>query len=150
MMFEFDCMMEQFCAPRQLRYTRYADDLTFSSEGFLDRDSVVQAVNAALVGAKYTNHSLNHAKTRLFSKAFARRVTGIVLTNDGRLSLGRDRKRLIRSMMHRALQDELDADNLKKLKGLLAFANDVEPTFLDSLARTYGQESVLSVLRMQI
>lgn len=150
MMFEFDCMVEDFCASRRLIYTRYADDLTFSSEEYLDRDDVIGAVSTFLSAAKYTNHAINPVKTKLFSKAFARRVTGIVLTNDERLSLGRERKRLIRAMMHHALQGSLNEDELKRLRGLLAFAKDVEPTFLNSLAKSYGLHAVDGLLQLKL
>lgn len=147
LMFEVDQELSTFASQRGLTYTRYADDITFSSKGQLDRNDVVNAVQRALASAKYTKVRLNPAKTVLVSNRFSRRVTGLIITPDKKVSLGRDRKRLISAMVHRAQQGKLSIGDRPRLAGLLAFALDVEPTFVARLRRKYSSIVVEEILK---
>ena len=145
LMYQFDGVLWNYAALNGLVYTRYADDITISSEGNLDKSAVMAEINATIALIAYPRLKLNMAKTKLASKATSRRVTGLVLTNDGALSLGRDRKRLISAMVHHALTGKADAATTAHLAGLLSFANDVEPTFVASLRRKYGDARVAAL-----
>ncbi len=128
-MYEFDCSISKIAEQDGVVYTRYADDITFSSRerGKIDRyDELVKELLGEL---SYPRLQLNVDKTVRASRAGRRIVTGLVLTTDGNVSIGRDRKRLIRSMYHRSLKQELDAEQAQLLSGLLAFADSVEPGF---------------------
>lgn len=142
LMYQFDGVMSNFARANGMVYTRYADDLTLSSAGHLDREVVRNEVAAALAAIDYPKLRLNPSKTKLASKSTSRRVTGLVLANDGSLSIGRERKRRISAMVHHALTGRCDAETLVHLAGLLSFASDVEPTFVDALTRKYGVEAV--------
>jgi RNA-directed DNA polymerase len=145
LMYDFDVTMAKFASDYGLKYTRYADDITISSPGVLDKEACVNAVETALADAKFVQLKLNQAKTRLASKATSRRVTGLVISNDGTVSLGRDRKRVISAMVHHALTDKLRPDELYRLGGLLSFASDVEGEFIARLKKKYGDEAVASL-----
>jgi RNA-directed DNA polymerase len=149
LMFEIDARLCAFAEAKKLVYTRYADDITFSSKAHLAKEETISEVRTALATAKYTKIRLNDAKTTIVSNRFARRVTGLTLTPDFRISLGRERKRLISAMVHRSLQGKLDHDETKKLSGLLAFSLDVEPTFIESLKKKYGEIPISRLLRWQ-
>lgn len=142
MMFDFDSMIQEFSDELGLTYTRYADDLTFSSNIFLDVDVVKKTVETSIKHSLLSNLRINSKKTYLASKARARRVTGLVLTNDGRVSLGRDRKRLISVMVDHAKKGTLPDDELSTLGGLLSFAFGIEPAFLKILERKYGLQII--------
>ena len=94
---------------------------------------------------EYPRLTLNVAKTRLASKATLRRVTGLVIANDGTLSLGRDRKRLISAMVHHAITGKAEAFTVTHLAGLLSFAKDVEPSFVDALGQKYGVTTIAAL-----
>lgn len=145
LMYDFDVAMAKFASDHGLKYTRYADDITISSMGVLDREACLNAVETALANAKFVQLKLNQAKTRLASKATSRRVTGLVISNDGQVSLGRDRKREISAMVHHALTGKLSPDELYKLGGLLSFASDVEGGFLIRLKKKYGEQAVAAL-----
>lgn len=81
---------------------------------------------------------INEEKTVSATKKYKRFVTGLILANDGSVSLGRDRKRRIRAALHHAILGRLDERQQVELAGLLAFVNDVEPTFLIRLEARYG------------
>lgn len=142
LVYEIDVELSAYAARKDLRYTRYADDITFSSEGFLDYGSAIEVVKGALRRARYTSVQLNEAKTILVSKKSSRRVTGLVITPDNEISLGRDRKRLISAMVHHVRRRSLPTADLRKLAGLLAFATDVEPAFVERLRSKYSAELI--------
>lgn len=146
-MFEVDQKLTAYAADLDLIYTRYADDITFSSRAWLDRDQATRAVTSALSRASYTNLRLNTAKTVLVSDRFSRRVTGLVITPEKKVSLGRERKRLISSMVHHAHRRTLAPADWPRLAGLLAFAMDAEPTFIVTLKRKYPADLVDWILR---
>ena len=138
LMYQFDCLMTDYAAEAALVYTRYADDITISSQGHLDKDAVLTKIRDALQCTKHPRLRLNAAKTKLASMSTSRRVTGLVLANDGSVSLGRDRKRLIQAMVHHVLSGRADEETITHLAGLLSFAADVEPDFIARLKRRHG------------
>jgi hypothetical protein len=146
LMFEVDERLSRYAATSGLIYTRYADDITFSSRGKLDRAKTINEVKKALSAARYSKVRINNKKTALISNRFAKRVTGLIVTPDHKVSLGRDRKRLISAMVHHFTVGRLDVNSLPKLRGLLAFAQDVEPSFVFRLREKYGGDIVAGLL----
>ena len=146
LMYEFDRTISEKVAEDYVTYTRYADDLTFSAErtGYLTR--VEEDVRRTLRGLRYPRLFINERKTVLATTKYRREVTGLILTNDHRVSLGRDKKRLLRAQIHRYSKGELDNKATAKLAGHMAFAFDVEPTFYTRMERVFTKE-VLEQLR---
>lgn len=142
LMYVFDENISAYCAQNSLVYTRYADDITISSAEHLDRYAVILKIRATLDEMKHPSLRLNAAKTKLASKSTSRRVTGLVLSNEGSVSLGRDRKRLIHAMVHRAVTGNMDESGFSHLAGMLSFAADIEPRFIDVLKKKYGDASL--------
>lgn len=128
-MYEFDDLISKKAGEFGIAYTRYADDLTFSSgmEGVLTEfHSIVEEIVA---GLSYPQLRLNDSKTVHASRAGRRMVTGVVITPQGGLSVGRDRKRLVRAMAHRDSKGQLDSEKIEKLNGLINFIESLEPGF---------------------
>jgi RNA-directed DNA polymerase len=146
LMYELDDALTEFADVQDIVYTRYADDITFSSQGFINKEATIGHVRQKATRLRYAKLQLNDAKTNLISKAFSRRVTGIVITNSNGLSLGRNRKRLISAMTYRASRRGLDAGSIGRLQGFLAFALDVEPSFVTMLERKYGRNLIRNIL----
>jgi hypothetical protein len=53
------------------------------------------------------------------------------------VSLGRERKRTIRAMAHKQKIGQLSELDQLKLRGFLAFANDIEPAFAEGIRSKY-------------
>lgn len=138
LMRDFDSTVSALVAKDHVTYTRYADDLTFSARrtGYLT--GVDKILKRILREMKSPSLTLNLSKTAMATTKYKRFVTGLVLTNDGAVSLGHDRKRKIRAAVHHVKLGKLNEQQLAKLAGMLAFVNDVEPQFLAKLERTYG------------
>lgn len=135
LLFEFDELVAQFAAEHDVIYTRYADDLTFSTSVRDTLSSFPEMVRKIVDQLAYPRLAINDEKTVFASRAGRRVVTGVTLTNERRLSIGRERKRAIRAMYHHMLRGLLEEEALEELNGLIAFAEDVEPGFKKWLER---------------
>ncbi|MDK2764172.1 MAG: retron St85 family RNA-directed DNA polymerase [Alteromonas macleodii] len=137
-MFEFDEAVTKLCKQLGISYSRYADDLTFSTSVknvLFEVPKIIEEILLQMFGGKL---KLNYSKTRFSSKAHNRHVTGITLTNNNKLSLGRERKRYIRSLLHKFSNSLLSEDDINSLKGLISFAMNVEPAFIAKMKAHYG------------
>ena len=136
-LYDFDVAMTKRTEVDGVVYTRYADDLTFSSAANNVLQKYPKLVRAALKKIESPRLRVNASKTVHASRAGRRIVTGLVITPDGHLSVGRDRKRLVRAMFHRDRLGLLTTDEKATLAGLLAFIDGVEPGFSSKLQSRY-------------
>ncbi len=141
-MADFDKLISELVAKHKVSYTRYADDLTFSAKRAGNLSEVERILRNVLQYMPSPRLRINEGKTVLATKKYRRVVTGLVLTDDGEVSLGRDRKRVIRESVHRYTLGLLDDEQAARLSGLLAFVNAVEPSFLDRLVEVYGLSKI--------
>jgi hypothetical protein len=147
LMFSFDDQISKIVAEDKVVYTRYADDLTFSAPRTGHLKDVVKNVRRVLKGLSHPKLSINEDKTVVATRKYRRNVTGLILANDGRVTIGRRRKRLLSAMVHRADSDLLTAEQLQYLAGYLAFASSIEPEFMSRLERRYGEALLFRIRR---
>jgi retron-type reverse transcriptase len=112
-------------------YTRYADDLTFSSS-----EEPAQKIGYLMARIRHIaddeGFKVNEAKTRVLRRGSAQAVTGLVV-ND-KLGIGRDEVRRLRAILHRARTEGLAAQNREKhphfvaqVRGMIAYLHMVDP-----------------------
>jgi RNA-directed DNA polymerase len=124
--YDMDTQLSEISKRLEITYSRYADDLFFST-----MHPNVLSVLEPIVVSTIANLTLprglaiNTAKTRHSSKRRTRRVTGIILGSDGKPYIGRELKRKIRAMIHQV--DALDAKRRASLAGLIAYAGGFDP-----------------------
>lgn len=141
-LYAFDHYLSTICNFQNITYTRYADDLTFSTKKKDILYTVIPSLQDLLVKLFSQSIRLNHSKTVFSSRAHNRHVTGVTLNNDRRLSLGRQRKRYIKHLVNQFKYDQLDKVDIRHLQGLLAFAKHIEPTFIKRLKDKYSSELI--------
>jgi hypothetical protein len=100
-----------------IRYTRYADDLSFSSQEPIAGDFKA-AVYTAIKNAGY---ALNSSKDRSFRKSEARFVTGYVINE--RVQPPREARRLLRAMFHRLQHGKEITCSLQSMQGWASYVN---------------------------
>lgn len=83
----FDVHMGEWCREREIRYTRYCDDLTFS--GVFAPEEVIRKVRGFL---QVYGFELNRKKTRVLDRGNAQSVTGIVVNEKAQVSRAYRRK----------------------------------------------------------
>jgi len=147
LMYDFDTRITEVVAKDRVVYTRYADDLTFSAPraGFLN--GVMKAVARTVRALKYPKLEINAEKTTFITSKYHRTVTGLTITNDDRVTIGRESKRKLHAAVHQASLLRLSLEELQVLAGKLAYVNSVEPEFLSVLQRRYGRDIVAFIQR---
>ena len=125
----------QFCQINQLCYTRYADDLTFSSDLSITREQILNII--ALL--KKHGFRTNKKKFRLQSYHTQQKVTGIVVNE--KVNIDRRQIKKVRAMLHDLeknglifaathhfgveADEELQTRFLNRLKGYIKFIGQV-------------------------
>ena len=112
----------KICDYYKIRYTRYADDLTFSGN---DRTQLLKAVALICKQIEYAGFAIHKKKSRLMSGKYPLLVTGLRL-NSGKVSIGRRRKKLLRAQIHNWLVNGNCAEE-NQIKGNLAYLKSIEP-----------------------
>lgn len=92
-MHEVDDALGKFCTQNKLRYTRYADDMTFS--GDVNVKEIISYVRKELYRAGF---QLNKEKTRVARGNACQKVTGIVVNE--RMQAPRDLRRRLRQIVY--------------------------------------------------
>jgi RNA-directed DNA polymerase len=125
-----------------VNYTRYADDMFFSTS----KPNVLGQIQSEIT--RIVEHTtlparlvINIAKTRHTSKRHRRVVTGLVLTSEEKLSVGRLAKRRVRSLIYNL--GSLSNEERRRLAGLISFIRSVEPDFVNRLILKYGSKRVI-------
>lgn len=147
-MFRFDEILTAYCLKNGITYTRYADDLTFTTNKKNILFHLPDKIETFLKAIYGNALSVNHQKTVFSSKAHNRHVTGLTITNEDSISLGRNRKKYIKHLVHYFLLNKLDKEDVLHLRGLLSFAKHVEPKFCEALDLKYGANTVQKVLEV--
>jgi retron-type reverse transcriptase len=117
-----DIDLLKLCWGKDVHYSRYADDLSFSGN---DRKILLDTVRLAKERIVSAGFQINERKNRIMSGRGAKIVTGLRL-NAGKPSIGHKRKKLLRAKIY----DWLIYDNhaeLEYIYGSLAFLKSAEP-----------------------
>ncbi len=120
-----DCRMSGLARALKCRYTRYADDLTFSWHG-TDRAEIARLLGSVRRIVNAEGFELNTKKTRVMRKGARQRVTGLIVNTapDGRPTTRapRETQRALRAAIkNRELGREGKGESLEQLKGMAAF-----------------------------
>lgn len=145
-LYDFDDFLYNWCICNDVKYTRYADDLTFTTNKKEVLFSLPDIVKKVLPVVGLHDFSINDEKTVFSSKKHNRHVTGLVITNDGEVSIGRNKKREIKTLVFLFSKGFLDVEKTQYLKGLLAYVRYVEPRFLISLEKKFGFDLMRSLV----
>jgi RNA-directed DNA polymerase len=135
---QFDKVMMEKCKAMGVTYTRYADDLTFSTKKKGVLFEIPEIVSSLLHTSTKNNIRINKDKTIFSSKAHNRHVTGVTINNENQLSVGREKKRLISSMIHKFSHGQLSDEESLHLQGVLSHAAHIEPDFYSRMTKKYS------------
>lgn len=146
--FEMDEKINSLCLSSNIKYTRYADDLYFSCKEKEILPKIPPLIKDIIRNLEYPKSLwLNIKKTIHTSHKRKVNVTGLTITNSGNVSLGRERKRKIKSLIYK--WDILSKDEKNSLQGMLAFCASVEPAFINSLCIKYGSQKISDAIKFK-
>jgi len=118
--------------------TRYADDIVFSSNLKKNCTKFYNNLKSYLLDCNSPKLKINDSKTKYLKNGFRKAITGLIITPNLKISIGRKNKRYVKKLVHEYSKNIANEKIINKLKGYLAFILDVEPTFYDSLIMKYG------------
>jgi RNA-directed DNA polymerase len=143
---KLDQNLLEYCENNNLQYSRYADDLTFSSNKIITKLHIENLVTII------TNHhfKVNNNKTRLKLNCRKQSVTGIVVNE--KVNVDRKVIKLVRAMLYDTLQNGIYKAALKHFKSKKQPDKMIESYFLNRLdgyinfiAQVRGKEDPLVV-----
>jgi RNA-directed DNA polymerase len=120
-----DARLSGYAGRRGIVYTRYADDLNFSSLSYARLGKSYPFIKKIV---RAEGFSLNDSKTRLAGPARQHRITGLIV-NDSQAGIGRVRLRQIRSKINHLCRHSKAAaphKDVAHVEGWLAFVNGVD------------------------
>ena len=144
-----DIAIDAFAKNREFVYTRYADDLVFSTAQKGASKAFLDGLRPLLSKCEHPRLTINEEKTLFMSRNCRRVVTGMTIDPNGTISIGRARKRFIRSLLNEFKHGGLIMKQPHILQGNLAFILDVEPRFYNRLCLKYGADLVSRALRQR-
>jgi RNA-directed DNA polymerase len=137
LLFDLDAKLTQVANNRDALYTRYADDLYFSSfkPGVLR--AVCKEAEEVIVNMPSPKLTINTDKTYHASRKRRMVVTSLRITPDEKVSVGRELKRKIRAVAHKAQTNQLGPQDRAWLRGMLAYVSSIEPEYAQRIRAKY-------------
>jgi RNA-directed DNA polymerase len=129
-------------------YSRYADDIVFSTQTPNSLAQVLTECRHAIDSNGSPRLRINEKKVVFTSKKRRVRVTGLVISSEGRISVGRAVKRRIRAQIYQYRLGNLSPEDGSYLSGYLAYTKTVEPSFITALERKYTTEVIMEIQRL--
>jgi hypothetical protein len=136
-MFDFDATWHRAAETSGVTYTRYADDLYFSTSTPRVLEELFEALRQDVNHRERPLLRINEAKTAFSSTKWRKLATGLVLTPDRKVSLGRHKKRMLKGLVWKLKNRELSILEVERLRGWVSYIRSVEPDFVARLQRKY-------------
>lgn len=146
LLYNFDCKMSLAANARGCTYTRYADDIYVSGR-YKDDVQALEREFLAVVAENVSFLTVNDKKTQKLSRKRRISITGINVTPERKLSVGRSLKRSLTTRVFLALRGELDIAEIPRLRGMLAHLSSVEPSYISKLCKKFGSAQIEGLLR---
>lgn len=121
---DLDYRIAGYCNKRDIIYTRYADDLTFSCDNRETLHNSLFTIRRIIEGEKF---KLNTNKIHFMTPKCRKSVLGITL-NENSLKAPNEMKRMIRSVIHYQIATADYTDN-DKIRGYISYINSIEGTY---------------------
>ena len=149
-MYNFDKEITEQALNIGLIYSRFADDITFSSTKKIDINDIKELVLNTLKKTGYDYILLNEKKQKFVTFKQRVQITGINITPNHKISIGRNNKKLISAMVHKFSISKLNDSDIMKLKGWLSYIKSVEISFIKSLNMRYGTDIISKIFNFNL
>ena len=113
---ELDKKLTNLAAKFHARYTRYADDIVFSSKTNKQLDKIIPKAHSFIL---HQGFDINYKKLQIMRRGGRQMVTGIVV-NDG-INVPRTRVRNLRAEIHKKKYTGVTLDEKARLAGVISF-----------------------------
>lgn len=154
--YDYDNIIDAYCNENGYIYSRYADDLIISSQSEMNKDKLIDDLTAILSTNSFLKLSINHKKTKLITKKFERRILGISLLNNGKMTVSKATKTDIEVKLHLLKTDReklIDYTGMDEMASILSIAgvlsqiNNIDRDYLFHLRKKYGNAIISKLLK---
>jgi RNA-directed DNA polymerase len=147
--YRLDERLAGLAASQQMIYTRYADDITFSSSAPFERPAAVELIRAVDQIAQGSGFLLHRKKIRIVPPGARKLVLGLLVDRDAPRLTKETRGRIanhVRGVQQFGLREHTRHRGFSSLRGLvhyvdglLAFAHDIEPEWAQPLKQQWKE-----------
>lgn len=144
-LYDFDKEVYDKCKLKNIKYSRYADDLYFSTNESNQLSEILKYIQ------NYTfpftlKLKINPQKNIFTSKKHKRLITGLTITTEGEVSVGRKKKSYIKSLIYKYKNNDIKTAELEYVKGYLSFLMSIEPEYIKLLKNKYSEKILNELL----
>lgn len=154
--YDYDNLIHSYCNNKGYVYSRYADDLIISSQNEIAKDIIITDLKAILSSDPLLKLSINHKKTKIITKKYERKILGISILNDGKMTVSKVTKTDIEVKLHllRTDRDKLvnytgtdEMSSILSIAGVLSQINNIDQDYLFHLRKKYGNSIISKLLK---
>ncbi|USK64044.1 retron St85 family RNA-directed DNA polymerase [Peribacillus frigoritolerans] len=128
--YKLDNRFNGLCSTRDVLYTRYADDLTFSADNKETLKKIKNVIEEIIIDEGF---GLNRKKTRFLSPYSHKVITGITINDyDKKLKVKKEIKRNLRALIHFTISTG-DYSHVNKINGYVSFINSIEQGYREKI-----------------
>lgn len=131
--YNLDSRLHGYAGANGLVYTRYADDITLSSQTFRKINRANEFVKVVI---KSEGYIINDKKTLIVGTQRQKNITGLVISQNS-VGIGRKKYRFIRSIIYNLYTTS--SDKASYINGYLAFTHSVDKKMYDKLHQYIDQ-----------
>ena len=145
--FKLDYMIEHLLKSQScdnmVMYTRYADDLTFSSFKPMDLEYILDVVEFS-IKSESLPFTINKEKTKYLKNTHRCYITGVKVNKDNHATYGHEKKaQLKRDIFHlfmMYLEGNEDLEQARETLGQLAYLQKIEPAYAKNMIKKYARK----------
>lgn len=119
--YHLDARLNGFCSRKDIVYTRYADDLSFSSN---DRKQLNRIESFVKYIINDEGFIINDKKTRYLSNEVKKAITGIIINNE-EIHVDKKFKRNLRALIFNSIKNR-DYSKNDKIRGSISYIDSIE------------------------
>lgn len=138
-MVEFDYMVTKYVG--FIKYTRYADDMVFSSNDYISPKRLTRIVNDSLEACFNKAIKLNEEKTKVLKTTGRCYVVGVKINNNNEISFGHEKKKKLKYQLYNMFKayeqdkDSVPKEQIQETLGLFSYMKQIEPAYAKYLER---------------
>ena len=140
--YHLDARLNGLCSRRDIIYTRYADDLSFSSNVRTELNRIEKIIKYIVEDEGFL---INEKKTRYFSNDVKKSITGITINNE-EIHVDKRMKKKVRSMIFNSILNK-DYSNNDKIRGFIAYIDSIETGYRGKVVEYVNQLGNSDVFR---